>query len=45
MSEKGRNFLIALCKFSLQALAILAGGLAALWLFAHIIFLGGPRLL
>ncbi len=45
MRGKGRTFLKALCKLVIQALAVLAGVLAALWLFAHIIFLGGPRLL
>ena len=45
MRGKGRTFVKALCKLALQALAVLAGVLAALWLFAHIIFLGGPRLL
>lgn len=45
MRGKGRTLVKALCKLAIQALAVLAGVLAALWLFAHIIFLGGPGLL
>lgn len=40
MSEKGRNFLIALCKLFVQALAILAGVLVVLWFFAGFIIYG-----
>ena len=40
MSEKGRNFLMALCKLSIQALAILAGVLVVLWFFAGFIIYG-----
>lgn len=45
MRGKGRTLVKALCKLAIQALAVLAGVLAALWLFVHIIFLGGPGLL
>ena len=40
MSEKGRNFFMELCKLSVQALAILAGVLIVLWLFAGFIIYG-----
>ena len=40
MSEKGRNFFMALCNLSIQALAILAGVLVVLWFFAGFIIYG-----